>query len=281
MAGTAKGSSTIVALMKSVVPSRLHPVARRWYSSLSSMTWSTPLIPHSYGTLPVLRCRIAYNRYGAYCVPLSSGHRPAVRKILSGDVFEPETLDFMRAHCGAGDIVHAGTYFGDFLPALSGKCAPGAQIWAFEPNRENYRCAQITLLLNGLENVELTNAGLGERRHLSNLVTGDRSGRGLGGGSHLVEGVAGDPAATTEVVEVVTVDETVPANREVSMIQLDVEWHERQVLSGALATIRRCLPILILENLPDQAWLAENILPLGYRVTRKLHVNTVLLCDRR
>lgn len=271
---------TIVAMMKTLVPRRLRSVARRWYSNVSNLTLGIRAPAHGYGGRPVLKCQIAYNRFGAYCVPLSSRHRPAARKILSGDVFEPETLDYMNAHCRTGDVVHAGTYFGDFLPALSAKCAPGAKIWAFEPNCENYRCAQVTVLLNALDNVELTNAGLGERRQLSDLVTTDASGRGLGGGSHFVEAVARDPAVLTEAVQMVTIDDVIPGDREVSIIQLDVEWHERQVLSGALATIRRCLPILILENLPEQKWMADHILSLGYRVSQRLHANTVLVCNR-
>ena len=69
----------------------------------------------------------------------------------------------MSKNCGTGDLVHAGTYFGDFIPALSRVCAPDAKVWAFEPNPENYRCALITTTLNNLHNVEIKNAGLGSQ----------------------------------------------------------------------------------------------------------------------
>ena len=92
----------------------------------------------------ILQCCISYNQYGGYCLPLSSIHRPASQTILNGKVWEEETLKFMSKHCGTGDIIHAGTYFGDFLPALSKACHTKAKVWAFEPNLENYKCAIVT-----------------------------------------------------------------------------------------------------------------------------------------
>ena len=88
-----------------------------------------------YNSHSVLQCCIAYNKYGGYCVPLSSLHRPAAQRILSGDVYEPNTIEFLISNCSDGDIVHAGAYFGDFLPALSRSCAPNAKIWvSVDPN---------------------------------------------------------------------------------------------------------------------------------------------------
>jgi hypothetical protein len=47
----------------------------------------------------------------------------------------------MLGNCGKKDIVPAGAYFGDFLPALS-NCGDDVGVWAFEPNVENYTCAE-------------------------------------------------------------------------------------------------------------------------------------------
>ena len=63
-------------------------------------------------------CTLCENEFGRYAVPLSSRHRPAAQAVLAGGVWERETIDCIRAH-PERDVVHAGTYFGDFLPALS------------------------------------------------------------------------------------------------------------------------------------------------------------------
>src|SRR5947209_16928501 len=107
------------------------------------------------------RCVLASNEYGHYAVPISCEHRPASQRILAGRVHEPRTLAFMTEHCGSRDIVHAGAFFGDFLPALAKAVEASALLWAFEPNPENYTCASWTVRLNGLSNCRLHHAGLG------------------------------------------------------------------------------------------------------------------------
>jgi FkbM family methyltransferase len=223
----------------------------------------------------VLQCCVAYNRHGGYCVPLSCIQRPAVQAILAGNVWEPETIDLLASHAAGDDLVHAGTFFGDFLPAVARSRGPGAKVWAFEPNPENYRCALITAQINGLRNVELLNAGLGERRGSLPMVTTDNRGHSLGGASQIVS----DAGQGTITVDVVTVDDSIPPDRQVSLIQLDVEYFEKQALAGALRTIRRCRPILVLENLPEELWLSEHLFPLGYRLGGQVHDNTVLRPD--
>ena len=223
-----------------------------------------------------LKCCIAYNTYGGYCVPLSSRHRPAAQKILAGEIWEPETIDFLRLHCEEGDVVHAGAFFGDFLPALSRSCALEAKVWAFEPNPENYRCALITAHINGLDNIELMNAGLGERQAFLPMVTVGANGRSLGGGSRIAETSCSSRQEGSINVKMVTIDEIVPCDRKVSIIQLDVERFEKPALTGALMTIQRSKPIIILETWPEEPWLSKNILPLGYRIAGNVHGNTIL-----
>jgi FkbM family methyltransferase len=224
--------------------------------------------------VPPLKCFIAANVYGTYCVPASSRHRPAAETILRGDVWEAETLALMTSHCGSGDIVHAGTYFGDFLPALAKAVAPGALIWAFEPSSQNFRCAEITLRLNAIGNVRLSQAALGAAVSEALLRIGADGSRSAGGSSTIEAARRG--GFRYETVRVTPLDAIVPADRMVSVLQLDVEKYEQQALAGALATIRRCLPLLVLENLPaDRAWFDENIMALGYVAAGKVDANRI------
>ena len=87
----------------------------------------------------------------------------------------------------------------------------------------------------------------------------------------------------TEAVQVVTVDESVSPDRNVSILQLDVEGHEKEALAGALGTIERSRPLLILEVLPgsqllDSGWFSQHILGLGYRKIDEVHGNSVFSC---
>jgi FkbM family methyltransferase len=227
--------------------------------------------------LPVLplKCFIAANVHGTYCVPAASRQRPAARAILEGKVWEAETLAFLTGQCGSGDVVHAGTYFGDFLPALAKGIAEGARVWAFEPSRENFRCAQITLKLNEIGNVTLTHAALGSGPSDALLCIGGEGRRSAGGSSAIA--TKKEAGRFYETVRVVALDDIIPRERNVSVLQLDVEKYEQPALAGALATIRRCRPLLVMENLPaDPDWFAANILSLGYEPVARVDVNHAL-----
>jgi len=229
-----------------------------------AMLRSTPV---SSSHPDALDCLIASNEFGAYCVPRSSLHRPAAQSILRGQSWEPETIAFMRANCGSGDIIHAGTYYGDFLPALATSLANGALVWAFEANAENFRCAGITVALNAIgEKVQLTHAALGAASGQVALAVSDSSGRALGGSSHV------DPGGTQRVA-VVALDAVIPAQRRIAILQLDVEGYEEQALRGAEALIKREKPVLILETVPVGAWFDGLLAECGYVPAGKFNEN--------
>ncbi|HWJ10669.1 MAG TPA: FkbM family methyltransferase [Nocardioides sp.] len=218
---------------------------------------------------------LAENVYGKYAIPAGSAHRTAARKVIEGSIYEPRTIELMRAECGAGDIVHAGTFFGDFLPALSSGLAPGALVHAFEPSPENHACAQRTLELNGIDNVVLACLGLGAEPGRDDLLTVGLNGEPRGGSSRLVRPDDELEGRVTVEVPIDTIDARVPADRTVSVLQLDVEGHEQAALTGALGTIERCRPLIIVESVPDDDWLEKHLVPLGYRATERVHHNTV------
>lgn len=254
---------------------------RRRLAVLRARRQSRRLLRRIMAPDSLLRCMLASNRHGLYCVPITALDRPAGRLVAAGDVYEPDTIDVITRRCGTGDVIHAGTYFGDLVPALSKGLASGATLWAFEPNHESFRCAAITIALNGLTNVSLTHAGLGATCGMASVKMQDQTGRDLGGCSRIVPDDSQLPGC--ERVAVTTVDATVGSDRTVTVLQLDVEGHEREALEGAQKTIARCRPLLILELQPgtrllESAWFADHILALGYRQTISVHGNVVLEC---
>lgn len=220
-----------------------------------------------------LECIVARNQYGRYCIPASSGFRHCSTIVAGGNVFEPKTIEFLARHIGQGDIIHAGAFFGDFLPALSRAAAPGALIWAFEPSRENYICAAITAQLNELTNVRLRRAGLGAASSTAHMHVADSNGRPLGEESFISDRPT---ESGSESVEIVSLDDVIPTDRHVSLLQLDVEGYEEPALTGALKLIERCKPILVLETVPSAEWVARHLEPLGYKVRAGVHANTVM-----
>ena len=97
----------------------------------------------------------------------------------------------------------------------------------------------------------------------------------------MISGLRAAQIASTSIttVRVVRVDDIVPIDRHVSVLHLDVERHEQEALSGALRTIERCRPILILETVPEPSWMSANIFGFGYREIGRAHVNKVFACS--
>jgi FkbM family methyltransferase len=249
-------------------------VMRSRGSSADVLGW-LPVDPLPAGAL---ECLVATNEYGTYCVPQASQHRPVAQAILLSRVWEEDTLDLVRDADLEGDIVHAGTFFGDFLPALARSRTNGALVWAFEPGGENFRCAERTVLLNDLHNVVLTHAALGSEPGTALLQTTNNDGVPLGGASRLLRDPMSAGAGPKEEVQVVAVDEVIGRDRRVAVIHFDVEGHERFALTGAMQTIERCRPLIVLETLPV-AWVAEELAPLGYESGGSIDGNVILRCS--
>jgi len=189
--------------------------------------------------------------------------------VLGGGVWEPETIEAIAGLCGDGDVVHAGTYFGDMLPALSAACK--GTVWAFEPNPENYACARRTVAANRLENINLTFGGLDATCRFLDLQIARPDGTPLGGGSSF----SVNPKGGMIRVPTFAMDEVVPLVRPVTVIHLDVEGFEPSAIRGALGIIREHRPALIVEALDAPALIDEELTPLGYAKTGAANINSV------
>jgi FkbM family methyltransferase len=185
---------------------------------------------------------------------------------------------FEKPKTVAAPMAHAGAFFGDALPALS-KATRGT-VWAFEPNPQSFRAAQITALMNDLKNVNLMNCALGAGQEQRKLVVRDFSGRSLGGLSQIVDDRFAKRGDETIDIATIDIDTLAPRTSAVSILHLDLEGFEEFALLGATEIIKRCRPLLILETVPSPNSDAERSLKaLGYRVRRTFDANTLLDCD--
>jgi FkbM family methyltransferase len=209
----------------------------------------------------------ATNMYGAYCVPASSAYTYTSRTILAGKVHEPKTIKYIIDHCKNRDIIHAGAGFGDFLPALSKNCS--GQIFSFEPNNENYACAQKTVELNGLRNVRLFNSGLGEKKSVKYLKITE-GGLSLGPRTETTS----EPSLKDglQECEIYALDDVIE-NPNVSIIHLDTEGYEFNILKGAKNIIDRCKPLIILEIDSRALYYNEFMHSIGYTPKKQLIYN--------
>lgn len=196
-------------------------------------------------SIPYLRTRIRHDtlEYDIEIdVPVRAEHRPAVRRCLAGNYYEPfshvnfkKILDYRKN----GSAVHAGTFFGDMLHTYS---RSARMVYAFEPVLENYVLAKRNAQRLDLGNVILVNAALSNVNGLTSLSTHDAQGRFLGGAS----GFHNDDASRSELVPTFRIDDF--RIEDICLIQLDVEGHELTALEGAVNTIRHHSPVILIED---------------------------------
>ena len=194
-----------------------------------------------------------------YFVPGYAVHKPVAGRILRKKYVSPPLHAVVERVMGwrPGSILHAGTFFGDMLPSFSRKTP--SLVYAFEPVLENYLLARHVIERNELDNVLLFHAGLAERTRLGRVETMRSPHRHRGGASFVVSDPE-RPTHATQRISLIPIDHL--AIDDLSILQLDVEGFERRVLEGALETIARNEPVIVLEDNRDDC--EELLSSLGY-----------------
>jgi len=177
---------------------------------------------------------IAKNKYGIYSIPKEVEYTYTAQLILEGGVHEDTTIEYIQSV--GGNIIHSGSGFGDFLPALK-NCD---KVWTFDPNTLMYQSSLETISLNELKNVEIFPYAIGEYDGSALLKHIDIKGLEMGPRSEMsiYDGVE---------VRIVKLDTIIPKECKISLIHLDLEGYEFEALKGAKDIIERDKPIIVLE----------------------------------
>lgn len=182
-----------------------------------------------------------------------------IRLLYSGDRDEQEIAYHQsQAHWHDKDItmfrsllapgwtaVDVGANLGFTTTMLASVVGPAGRVLSFEPSPAVYAKLRKTVEANGLSQVVTFNLGCGSSRSVRTLHAVNRS---SGNASMLGDGPA---AVAVEVVCLDDVDEV--WERPVSLIKIDTEGYEPEVLAGARRLIEKDWPILYLEMGGDYA----------------------------
>lgn len=187
---------------------------------------------------------------GKFCVP-NDIDRPAIRHVKAGKLWEAETHEFMdkelKASSSPGDVVTMGLFFGDFVPHLSRLVGPNQRVWGLEPNPLNYALARGTVASNGLKNVWIANAGVGNGTVGALDFCVIKDGASNGGFSH----AGTELGCTLARIPVVALDDILPRERRINLIHADVQGEELNAIKGAVETIKKWKPLVLLEQQND------------------------------
>jgi FkbM family methyltransferase len=178
-----------------------------------------------------------------YFFPL---HAEDLIKVGNYAGFEERERSLVSAILGdSGTLVDIGANVGVFSMSAA-MARPAAKIFAVEPVRDNFEVCRINLERNELQGrVKLWQLALGEKKATVEIPTG------VGTWQFISSAAEKSHSAGMKVqpVEQVTLDSFVAEKvaGPVSMIKCDVEGYELFVLKGALETLRKSKPALLLE----------------------------------
>jgi FkbM family methyltransferase len=148
--------------------------------------------------------------------------------------------DVAIRHCRQRRVcVQAGGHVGIWPIRLSHKFK---DVHTFEPEATNFRCLQLNIAKSARSNITTYNAGLDQEEGDGLMAYNARN---IGGHKCRPEGYR---RAEDEIVPVRMT--TIDGNNlgDVDLICLDVEGYEARALRGAEKTIRRCRPVIMVEE---------------------------------
>ena len=218
---------------------------------------------------PIRRLSRSYLRPLGKLLPLTVRRGPLKgRRLLTVSpmrffrgTYEPEQTALFASLLKPGDVLYdVGAHVGWHTLIASPLVGSDGHVVAFEPQPENGWILQRHLQLNGLTNVTLMKVAAAETSGTALFDPGS----GTGTGSLSREGkVQVETARVDELVR----DESIPPP---SLMKIDVEGGEDQVVAGAIETIAKHRPTILLHTHGTEQWerCRAFLLPLGYRQPR-------------
>lgn len=195
---------------------------------------------------------------GLWCPDVMHGPHAFLRRSLS----LPAQITMARQH---RTCVQAGGHIGIYPSILA---AAFELVFTFEPEAENFECLELNT--SHYPNVLRENCFLGANSDRRMLLKHSKSSGGHQTGPTTPDGI---PTMTIDEMGITDLD----------AMFLDVEGFESNILTGAWKTIKRCRPLLVLEeNRQGRKYgievggLEAMMRPLGYRLVAREGEDIVL-----
>jgi FkbM family methyltransferase len=174
-------------------------------------------------------------------------------------------------------VIDVGAFVGFYTQRLSRLVGPGGAVWSFEPMPQTHKILSAAVRSLGLANVRLFPHALSDASRATQMEIPRYSGGGESfWDAKIVDGGGDAQAFRRFEITTRTLDSlTAGTDRPLTFIKIDAEYHELQVIRGALETFRRWHPVLQVETLEpvddpgtDFHTMLQLLAGLGYRPYR-------------
>lgn len=195
--------------------------------------------------------------------------------LIQGTVYEPYLFYFItdnQIDLEGTDVIEVGSNNGNFTIEFAEMVGDNGRIFAFEPQRVIFQQLCGNIFMNGLDNVYAYNVAVGDQSGFIKMETPDYFSEDFVNFGDV--GVCVDNNQDKEVSQITTVDSF--DFRSVSLMKIDVQGYEVNVLKGSLETIEKHRPFIFIEvedhNLKkfgsSESDLFDFLKNLGYSVQR-------------
>jgi len=182
-----------------------------------------------------------YSRYYTIFSPIGVNSFVA-RAAIQGRIWEKSIVELFKTFVENGDtVLDVGAYIGSHAIALSQLVGGTGSVFLFEPNNDIYKCLVETEIINNIDNWIIYNKAAYNSQTLLQFSTNND-------GESFIKNVrpSKKPLRLNYSVDSLTID-SLHLN-ECKFIKIDTEGSEWYVIAGAIDTIERCRPHVIIES---------------------------------
>lgn len=162
--------------------------------------------------------------------------------IINTGVFEPSSTEVVKKLVRPGDVVlDVGANIGYYSVLLSKLVGDQGKVICFEPTKHFGKVLDMNISANNLNNVEIINCGLSDKRQELEIH--------IGQSSATLHVPGNQKSNLSERISLITLDEFLeeyPLSK-VDFIKIDVDGHEPLFFEGAWKTLDVYDPIVLLE----------------------------------
>lgn len=184
--------------------------------------------------------------------------------------YELDLLEAIAAMKLGGTYVDVGGCLGNHALFFAMEC-PSERILSYEPNPDNFKCLLGNILANDLSskiyafNMAIHDTARQVSVRCSTIPSDTHKGRSNMGGAKVFE------EETDNMISARTLDEVVGTLGDISLIKIDVEGLDVNVLRSGMNIIKENKPVIAIEAPEESAQkeIADMLLPLGYKMVGK------------
>jgi FkbM family methyltransferase len=183
-----------------------------------------------------------------------SRHNNVESRVFSPEGFEKHLCFLFSGIVGDGhNVLDVGANCGLHTVGFAKSAGSEGKVWAFEPVLYSFEKLQLNLAINGLSNTVCVNAALGESKTTVKMNVAKPDSFYLGNSSIVKNEKYDSLDATGELdildVKMLTIDEYFSSQEveRLDFIKIDVEGYEISVLKGAIATLEKFKPVIVME----------------------------------